>query len=225
MIPNPPWRVLALLLGAIELTLLLSVDQSIFAIHLGQKVHDEATLKDDISPPARGDSVWKSAPFLIAKKERDIDSKSSVFCKIGAYFFKLDPHKFLKNQWNYNLTSWDKQRYDVKLHGWWFQPSWKIWVKMGMFPKWGWKLKKMKPPPSHEFSHVPILFLSPSFGFLPLSATKKLRKLSSPRSVRSSSKKASKVPLGVAGKPPVEVSVETAVAAMGFGFKKLDDAI
>ena len=22
---------------------------------------------------------------------------------------------------------------------WWFQPSWKILVKMGIFPKWGWK--------------------------------------------------------------------------------------
>ena len=93
----------------------------------------------------------------------------------------------------------------------------------GNVPQIGLK-KILKPRPSHEVSHVPILFLSPSFGFLPLSATKKLRKLSSPRSVRSSSKKASKVPLGVAVSP-VEVSVETAVAAMGFGFKKLDDAI
>ena len=37
------------------------------------------------------------------------------------------------------------------ISGWLFQPIWKIWVKLEIFPKLGWKLKKiettMKPPP------------------------------------------------------------------------------
>ena len=36
---------------------------------------------------------------------------------------------------------------------WWFQPIWKIWVKIGIFPKGsGWNFKKYLKPPPRKFS-------------------------------------------------------------------------
>ena len=51
--------------------------------------------------------------------------------------------------------------------GWWFQPIWKILVKLDRFPKWGWKYenkkKSLKPPPSmYIYIHTCTLTLLPS---------------------------------------------------------------
>ena len=36
------------------------------------------------------------------------------------------------------------------LSSWWFQPIWKIWVKLGIFPRQGWKYQIVVPP-NHPF--------------------------------------------------------------------------
>ena len=44
-----------------------------------------------------------------------------------------------------------------KLTGWWFQPLWKILVKLGIFPNFGENKKYSKPPPSWylvKISHI-----------------------------------------------------------------------
>ena len=90
----------------------------------------------------RGDIVW-----------RVVAISPSIMEKITCFL-----RFFVTSGWKYPEPTYKT--------GWWFQPIWKILVKMGIFPKEGWKKKCLKPPPSYIQNKLIQIESSKHMGFL-----------------------------------------------------------
>ena len=88
--------------------------------------------------------------------------KAVVACPIVQIKFPTRFFLWLHPSWNFviwgpNQTKW--QQYYLTITSWWFQPIWKILVKLDHFPRWGWEWKMFQTTTllstdRHHFLHI-----------------------------------------------------------------------
>ena len=101
-------------------------------------------------PPKR-----KNIRFLLGKKFSNISAFQAEAPSLNSFQYSITHHclAFFCSRGSKPMTPGSP----TTISGWWLnQPIWKIFVKLEIFPKWGWKLKKMKPPWNHhlDFNRV-----------------------------------------------------------------------